>query len=325
MTSETWNPSDEVLNAYVDGELPSHEAAMLLRQMARNPELAERVAILTRLRMELRDLPLPRGLDINDLETLAAGVPPARPGARGGEDALAGRGRESAGVTGSRAGIGPAGWAVRWPARWPGRAVSAAAVVLLLVAIPFGMTRYRTAYSDAVSTRPQDPSPADQVAPSGTIEAAVARHMEWLAQPATTTGPGRGPTLARFARRHGRVYVPDLGASKLQMVRTEPFGKDGVRVGYVGIHDCRLSLFILPDTLGAPVPMREITMGKARVFAWRANQLDYLLVAAGMDRTRLNLISKAVYGATRNLQPFAPATQLALDLNHRNSRACVSG
>jgi len=274
---------EETLHAYVDGELSAHEAATLLRRMAGDPDLAERVATLTRLKSELRDLPLPPGLKAPDLDALEA-----------------------------HARHEPAPRAARGISRWGWLAGMAAAIAVVAVLAGMWVSGPRAGGSDGLSR-------------SGVVAAAVARHLEWLKGPADSGGNGPEVTLTAFARRHGRVYVPDLGASGLHVVRTAPFAERGVQVGYVGVHDCRLSLFILPDAGALAAPLREMKRGAARVFAWRTNRLDYFLIAVGMDPSRLDLISKAVFDATRNLQPFGPAIQLALDLNHRTARSCATG
>ena len=46
----------ELLNAYIDGELSPREDARVAREIARNPDLAARVATLTRLKSKLADL-----------------------------------------------------------------------------------------------------------------------------------------------------------------------------------------------------------------------------------------------------------------------------
>ncbi len=272
--------SDQTVSAYVDGELPPHEAAALLRRMAGDHELADRVAALTQLKSEMRDLPVPGGLDTDALMAASSRA------------AGAGRRRR----------------------RWRMAAIAASVVALALMA---GLW--------AALPRPA----AIAEGGDGLIRAAVSQHLKWMEGPASGspveafTGPRT--SLAAFAREYGNVYVPDLGATKLHLVRSAPFGKDGVQVRYVGVHDCRLSLFIIPDPAARPSPLRKIAHPDARVFAWRANRLDYLLVAAGMDPARLDLISRAVFEATNNLQPFNATTQVALDLNHRQSRPCATG
>ncbi len=294
MTAAITSVSEQTVHAYVDGELSAHEAAALLRRMAGDPDLAEQVATLTRLKSELRDLPLPPGLRAPDLAALEARLLDGRPGRRPGR------------WPGGR----PATESVPGIAWWGRLAGMAAAVAVVLA----GMWLLG----------PRAGSPGGLVR-SDMVTAAVARHLEWLKGPAARGGNERDVTLTAFARRHGQVYVPDLGASGLHIVRTAPFADRGVQLGYVGVHDCRLSLFILPDAGARPTPLQEVGSDAARVFVWRTNRLDYLLVAAHMDPSRLDLISTAVFDATRNLQPFSPATQLALEINHRTARSCAIG
>ena len=274
--------SDETLNAYVDGELSPREAAALLRRLAGDSQLAERVAILTQLKSELRALDLPEPLQ------------------KAGSDILAT--------------IRPEGRRRRMPAQalhgWRLGIAAMLAAALLLAVLRLGLApgpRFSGAAQDAL------------------IRAAVADHLGWMRRPARGNGPGPDITLAAFARDHGPVYVPDLSATRLHLVQVRPFHENGVQVRYVGVHDCRLSLYILPDSTDRPLPLAEIGGYGARVFRWRTNRLAYMLVAAGMDRGRFDLISKAVFEATRRMQPFDAATRIALDENHRTSRSCQLG
>lgn len=290
MTITKEHISDQQVNAYVDGELSAHAAAALVRQMARDPEMAERVATLTRLKSEMRDLPLPPGLSAPDLSALLEADKPA--------------------TTRRRDGPTRPWWHIRW-----GKISGIVTVMVMVLAVALtGLWAYGLRSGNIAN-------PARE----NLVEAAVAHHLEWMQGPAAIGQSGPELTLATFARTHQRVYLPDLGASGLQIIRSAAFAKDGVQVGYVGVHDCRLSLFILPDANPSQTPLRELRSDTARVFSWRTNGLDYLLIAAGMDPSRLDLISKAVFDATGNLQPFNPTTQLALNLNHRNTPSCVAG
>ncbi len=336
MTRQERSIRAEMLDAFVDGELPAEEAAALLRRIVDDPALAEEVAALSRLRAELRALELPADLDALDLDTLLAREPLRSPSAleRVQMRALACTGAVCRPLCTGLTRLTAAAGRLRKPLL--GGATVAAALVLAFFFLPGPFVPETPLPSDRASVADAaDPSRSGQEAaslpalppyapaPSSPfIEAALARHMAWIARPAGTED---GTRLTAFARRHGRVYVPDLGATGLRISGTEDFGTEGVRVGYVGIHDCRLSLFILPADVGPELlPPSRYARGPARLVRWRAHRLDYLLVAAGMDPRRFDLVARAVIDATQALQPFGPDVVAALVRNHRLSQNCSS-
>jgi hypothetical protein len=69
--------------------------------------------------------------------------------------------------------------------------------------------------------------------------------------------------------------------------------------------------------------MRENMVRDSRVFTWRANRLDYVLLAVGMDQNRLRLIAEDVFKASRLMQPFNQKTQMALLENRQKSQPCL--
>ncbi len=311
----------ETLDAFVDGELPADEAAAAPRRITEDPGLAEEVAALSRLRAGLRALELPSDLAEFDLDALLARAPLRTPSLR---ERVQRRALACTGAFWQPAGTALARLSavVRRPGLLLRAAATTAALVLVLSFLPFSSLRDELLpggreaevlpiAEDAAPSRTAPlPAALPELPPyvsapsSPFINAAISWHMAWVARPAGEVG---GARLTAFARRHGRVYVPDLGVTGLRVVGTEDFGPDGVRVGYVGIHDCRISLFILPADVGPELlPPRRYARGPARLVYWRTHRLDYLLVAAGMDPTRFELVARAVIDATRALQPFGP-------------------
>ncbi|UCH75684.1 MAG: hypothetical protein JSU82_07595 [Rhodospirillales bacterium] len=71
MTSQ---PTDQDLNAYIDGELSPGEGARVARAIARNPAIAARVACLTRVKSALCDL----GEDLPEQVTVPVPLRPSR-------------------------------------------------------------------------------------------------------------------------------------------------------------------------------------------------------------------------------------------------------
>ncbi len=298
--------SDELLNAYVDGELSARDAAAIVERIAQDSALARRVSALSRLKSELSDLSPADARALSELRGLLGGKADRLEVSADAASARTGR----SGPEARR----PRG--LRVPCRRP--QVAAALAVAVAVIIVLGTILMPSGRSGTGI----DPR---------LVEAAVRQHLDWMKAPAGPPADQAAPVfepagspmiLAEFARRNGPVYVPDLAATRLHVVRSAPFGPDGVQVRYVGVHDCRLSLFVWPAPGRPPLPMQELHFPGARVVAWRVNRLDYLLVAAGMDPQRFDLIAQAVFEATRRLEPFGARTRTALDLQHRKSRPC---
>lgn len=69
-------PSDEILNAYVDGELSPHDRAQVAQAVAANAYLADRVAVLAQLKATVTKLGVQQPIRLGDLRV---SVRPCRP------------------------------------------------------------------------------------------------------------------------------------------------------------------------------------------------------------------------------------------------------
>jgi len=285
MTKAKYKNTSEMLNAFVDGELPGVDSAALLRDLATKPDLAQEMSDLTRLKTAVQasydDLPCREP----DLDLLFSRHDRA---SRRGFGVFWSRLRDILGAL----------------TTLPPVAKGAMAVATVLVAATLTMWIARQGPTDSF------------------VAEAIGAHHKWLEQtPKQPTNHGIAQ-LAAFHARNQNIYVPDLKASKLRIGWVAAFGNDGVHVGYVGTRDCHLSLFIQPTEKFSKLPLTLATVSENRVFRWRANRLDYALLAVGMDQGRLRLIAEDVFQATRLMQPFDRETQMALRLNRKQSQAC---
>lgn len=185
---------------------------------------------------------------------------------------------------------------------WPGLAIGATAAALVAVLLLGWLT-----------LRP---------VPDAMMAEAVSLHHQWLRETGKTGDSGRAQ-LAIFKAVNGDIYIPDLAASKLRIAKAVPFGRNGVQVGYRGTRDCHISLFVQPADVLGDLPLVRQQLGDSQTYRWRVNQFDYVLVAVGIDQTRLHLIATDVFHAARLGVPFDRKTRLALNLNRRSSQPCA--
>ena len=142
------------------------------------------------------------------------------------------------------------------------------------------------------------------------------RPDKWLVQ---ATGQG-----AEFAA----VYVPDLSATKLSVVFVDTdadvSGEPAVVIGYTGTRGCKLTL-IASNGLGeSSVEPRLYSKGKRSAYGWRVGTMGHLLVADGMDSTRLDLIVQSIYRSSIERLPFDEKERTALLENRQKSKPCLA-
>ncbi|MFK5997890.1 MAG: hypothetical protein QM492_07250 [Rhodobacterales bacterium] len=274
----------EKLHAFVDGELSGAASAAFLRTLSSDPALAREVAALTALKASVQQACEKLPCREPDLDRIFAEHD--KPQAQTQK---------------------PRRWLARfepWQKAWAYAGAVLVAVILVLT-LSVGWFSYSGFTQE-----------------NRLVAQAIKVHKAWLQQPVQTAQNGRA-ALISFQTQAPNIYVPDLAASKLRVAKVTAFGTGGVHVGYIGTHSCHLSLFILPSDQAAAQAMRENTVRDSRVFTWRANRLDYVLLAVGMDQTRLRLIAEDVFQATNLMQPFSQETRLALRLNRQNSQPCL--
>lgn len=284
--------SEEELNAFIDDELPANEAAVLLRALSGDRHLAMRVSDLTRLKAEVRGCIDEGDLRMPDIDAIYRAVPSPRPRFMASFRDFFLR---------LISFLSPRGWRASYFA-----AAGGMLAVLLVGAVVFGNGFF------------QKPAGRED----RFLARALAVHDRWIREPA---GPAmKGPLhLADFITDSGRIVVPDLSASRLNISLLERFGADGLHVGYSGVHGCRLSLFIQGNAGGKARALQKRREGKAQAYLWSTKNLDFAVMAVGMDPSRLELIANDVFLAAQTMQPLEEKMRLALSANLRQSRSCI--
>ena len=171
----------------------------------------------------------------------------------------------------------------------------------------------------------------DEAAPPPWLDTAWSAHTVWAEGSAlsASTGPGAGQVLAAFSRLGPKAYLPDLTAAKLTLGRVAPALLAGpelevLHLGYTGTRGCRVSLFILAGGGDLPQVFSQFGDGPRQSYAWRSASHGYLLMADGMDRSRLNLIARTLHEATRVHTPLGPEARTALSASREASPPCAS-
>ncbi len=196
------------------------------------------------------------------------------------------------------------------PARrtWPRRAsllVPVAAVAALVAALLLAALPDRGASDDDL------------------LASAQRLHARWLARDEAQAAV-QAPALMDSLTRFGRLpVVPDLESTGLAIGLVDVFERASgpvLQIGYRGHRGCHLSMFVSAARLladpAAPVEDPD------RLHAWTAGELNYMLLARGMDRSRFDLIAGLVEGATRSRTPLDAADRLKLAENKRTSAPC---
>lgn len=263
-------PNWEELNAYVDGELATEDAARVALAVADNPELAEEVARLAKVKAIV-------GAEDPDIPEFV--LPPER----------------------------KRHWSLAVAATV---LVAVGATVLAFLALTGGLT-------DDTDDK------ASQLA------RARAMHQDWAVRTAGIRVDD-APASAYLAAGQAfgiRLYVPDLSAARLRVVRVAPMVAEGdqpaaLHVGYAGNRGCRVSLWISPASQALPEAPTLRRDGDRDAYLWRVGGLGYTMLASGMDRGRFAVIVQAAYTATRTFRPPEPEMRTALRRGRETSVPC---
>jgi hypothetical protein len=160
------------------------------------------------------------------------------------------------------------------------------------------------------------------------LQAAWRLHDGWEQPPSMPAEAPLRRTIGASVEESDLVgaYVPDLSAAKLTLVFADLdrrlAGAPAIAIGYVGSRGCKLTL-ITAETRGRLTEVPQFFEQAPRVaYGWRAGRLDYLLIAQGMARGRLELIADSVRRASLERQPFDDETRLALLESRRKSKPC---
>jgi len=119
------------------------------------------------------------------------------------------------------------------------------------------------------------------------IEHAQLAHDAFLAQAPELVDrvPGGKLESSLAYLRVSRARVPDLTPVKLRFADARLLtagSRQGLHVGYLGPHGCRISLVIWPHPRALPLALIYYPSPRARAYAWRAATYGYVLLADPM-------------------------------------------
>lgn len=193
----------------------------------------------------------------------------------------------------------------RWPPprRSNSRLRAMAASVLLLLAVGAG---FSWAFFESSRT------------PHWLLSAEAA-HSRWLSvsPPAGETNAAAGDTLLEQAGLIGIRHIPDLAAAQLRLawLTTTSDSKgmvDGVYAGYVGVHGCRLGLWMGRGSPDFPWHLALQSLSEIPAYAWQVNDFSYAVLARGMDPARLHLLAETIERLTRQGERLDDGIRTAL-------------
>jgi anti-sigma factor RsiW len=160
-------------------------------------------------------------------------------------------------------------------------------------------------------------------------ERALAAHEAWAEFGAgqSANGVSAASYLAASQALGPRLYIPDLSAARLRVVRVSSVAARGgnpaaVHVGYAGTRGCRISLWVAPAGPRIPETPTARGDGSNTVFSWRVGSLGYTMIASGMDAERFDLIVRAAHRATKDFAPPESETRIALRRSRDVSAPC---
>jgi hypothetical protein len=133
------------------------------------------------------------------------------------------------------------------------------------------------------------------------LRPAAAAHEQWLAAPASLARVAgvTGENLLREARAVGIERVPDLSEAHLRPSWVATTEDAGLYVGYIGVHGCRLGLWVGNPARGAPSEIVPLVLPRLTAYAWQADGRAYVVMARGMDDDRLDLLARTIERLTR--------------------------
>ncbi|MEK9660296.1 MAG: hypothetical protein VW644_00920 [Alphaproteobacteria bacterium] len=161
------------------------------------------------------------------------------------------------------------------------------------------------------------------------LTAAAAQHAAMADQPAQPALQLTG--LERVAGF--QPYIPNLASARLQPVASAPFRRDGsvapagIALHFRGTRGCKVTYiaFMLDDTPDLPgEKLAPIDGAGVEGYGWRVGDIGYLLIARGMDQTRLTTLAGTIHEASRKHRLLDDAARTRLADSRTNSRACVA-
>jgi hypothetical protein len=130
--------------------------------------------------------------------------------------------------------------------------------------------------------------------------------------------------LLQEAKAVGIERVPDLAEAGLHPVWVDATDDAALFVGYIGVHGCRLGLWVGRPAGGAPSDLASLTLATLTAYAWQADGRAYVVVARGMDGDRLSLLAHTVERLTRQGERLDDETRTALRAAPLTGSACAA-
>lgn len=125
--------------------------------------------------------------------------------------------------------------------------------------------------------------------------------------------------------RVSRTRVPDLRPAKLRVVDARVLregARQGLHVGYLGPHGCRISLVIWSHPRDFPLELTYHPAPLARAYLWRVAAYGYVLLADPMPRARLQMLAETLYDRTRDAAPLQREDRRRLLAGNIATRRC---
>ncbi len=132
--------------------------------------------------------------------------------------------------------------------------------------------------------------------------------------------PGRSPAKRSFA-----PFIPDLTRAGFHfdsMVRLQSNRSEGLHVGYLGRHGCRVSLVIFPGQDAADSLVQTYDYQQVRVYTWQVSHTRYYLLAPDMDPQRLAGMARVVWRLIRRHAPLDDLSLALLSQARRQAMPC---
>lgn len=124
------------------------------------------------------------------------------------------------------------------------------------------------------------------------------------------------------------AYVPDLTSAKLFVAHVSGDhqfrGQNSLLVGYSGTRGCKVSLLATANTAPLSNELTYFERNTVSLYGWRVGELDYFLMAEGMDHGRFQSIADAAYSATRARLPISEEMRMALNESREKSAPCLA-
>ncbi len=151
-------------------------------------------------------------------------------------------------------------------------------------------------------------------------------HTAWVLPVAGFDVETLSPKLERAAGVLSHAYIPDLSSAKLYLAYTSDQyaigGQAALLVGYAGTRGCKVSLLMVPTSVSLSEELTYFERSAKTAYGWQAGELDYILMAEGMDTKRFKTVAEAIYKASFERLPVDNKTRMALVESRNTSLPC---